>query len=152
MDEKKKSFPWLPFAVILVVILGPFALFFLIPGLIIYLVVKSKGQEGPASTPSQRYLAKNPQRRQRFEGKDEVFANSEGGEHRDNPFESVQEKLSFKFGKAEKHEFGSHVHTVNDDHSRARRLEQLEILKGAGLYTEKEYRDRKTQIIRETEP
>lgn len=151
MDEKKKSFPWLPIAVALVVILGPFALFILVPGFIVYFLVKGNlGQIG--STPSQRYLAKNPQRRKRFEEKDEVFANSEGGEHRDNPFESVQEKLSFKFGKPEKHEFGSHVHTVNDDHSRARRLEQLEILKGAGLYTEKEYRDRKAQIIRETEP
>ena len=38
-----------------------------------------------------------------------------------------------------------------DSHSRKKRLEQLEVLRGAGLYTKAEYEAAKARIIRETE-
>ena len=36
--------------------------------------------------------------------------------------------------------------------SRAKQLEQLEVLLGAGLYTQEEYKQKKRRILRETEP
>ena len=151
IGKKPESSKWIGAVIAFLVIMGPVGVAIGLFGLMIWLLIRaiSAAQKGKNGAVTVKMPRKN---RKKKADADRVFGELEGT--RDNPFHALEEeqKQRFRLGRSEPHEFGSHVHVYNDDHSRTRRLEQLEVLKGAGLYTEQEYRDRKAQIIRETEP
>ena len=72
-----------------------------------------------------------------------------------HPFDLQQErkKAENRFRQTPREEEIHHAGTAapEDSHSRKKRLEQLDVLKGAGLYTKAEYEAAKARIIRETE-
>ena len=76
-----------------------------------------------------------------------------------HPFDLQQERKNGlqprtpRFRQVPKDEEIHHVGTAapEDSHRRKKRLEQLEVLRGAGLYTKAEYEAAKARIIRETE-
>ena len=166
--NQKKGSPLIAIAVALVVILGPMALSVLIPAVIIFVIVRlakgSKHLELNGTHPANgQDSAFDPGRfdydQSRYEQKTYDFDKSEEEDNRfgldledaehSTPFEDLASHFK---SRSQPHEFGSHVHVVNDDHSRESRLRQLEVLKNAGLYTDKEYRQAKERIIRETRP
>ncbi len=132
-DEKKSGLPWALIGFFLFVISGPIGFLLAAIAAVVMLIVK---------------LGKNGV----FIGKGNLPSSNHdrADQHRADPGyrpeRSAKKRSTADPGRAAP----AHIHGGLTDHCRAKRLEQLETLKEAGLYSEEEYKAKKSQIIRET--
>lgn len=142
----RQSKRWLWFVVAFLVVMGPVGVFLGAVGLVVWLCVRAaKAKESGRPGPS-RPMAP-PTGRKETAAEDRADVGTAPGFFRDvftdDPGTGAAEKA------ARKDNFRIQA---GDSHSRKKRLEQLEVMRDAGLYTAEQYRERKAQIIRETEP
>lgn len=164
-EKKKGGSSLIPICVALIVILGPVALFILIPAVIIYVIFKLVSGGKKMGLTGTHPADRGTEYQDRYDGFDQSryerpavdFDRDDVDEDDleldlDLDLDLDEDDREYQYARSAPHEFGSHIHMTNNDHSRESRLKQLEVLKKAGLYTDAEYRQAKERIIRETEP
>ncbi len=132
-DTDKKHVPWAVILFFLLVIGGPVGVLLCIIAAVVFVVLKLKQNGGAVS-----------------KGGVSDFVQKHGTTGRRPKHTAQKQPAAYPGRRIDQPPVQQHVHGSLTDHCRAKRLEQLETLKEAGLYSEEEYKAKKRQIIRET--